>query len=275
MLAREAVAAGARLFEETTFRGAEPSGAGWRIRLARTRAAEASGFGLEAALLVDATGRRAQVARTLGGRRHVFDGLVGIATRWSSSAPDERGHLLVESAPDGWWYSAPLPGGRDSSNAMVAMFLTDADVCAAERLSALDAWSARLRSTVATRRRLIGTSREGLPEVHCARSHRLRRADGDRRAWIATGDAALAVDPISGSGVPRALRTGRAAAEAARDWLDRRECGAIATYEADRDVDCTNYLYERAQYYAYERRWPDSRFWSRRLLAARTALTRS
>ncbi|HSV66863.1 MAG TPA: hypothetical protein VLJ59_13255 [Mycobacteriales bacterium] len=89
-------------------------------------------------------------------------------------------------------------------------------------------------------------------------------------ALVAAGDAALAVDPVSGSGVPRALRTAEAAARLAEDLLDRP--GDVATllaeYEAARDEECTAYLTERAAYYAAERRYRTP-FWARRASAAK------
>jgi 2-polyprenyl-6-methoxyphenol hydroxylase-like FAD-dependent oxidoreductase len=83
---------------------------------------------------------------------------------------------------------------------------------------------------------------------------RLLRAPGDRTRWLAVGDAALAVDPISGSGVVRALRTAVAAAGAARPALDGAR-DSLAAYDDDRNRECTAYLVERASYYAMER-WP-------------------
>ncbi|HET7463417.1 MAG TPA: hypothetical protein VFJ82_19350 [Longimicrobium sp.] len=78
------------------------------------------------------------------------------------------------------------------------------------------------------------------------------------------GDAALAVDPVSGSGVVRALRSARAGAGAVMELLGGAAADAIARYEAGRDAECTRYLHERAGYYAIEERWPDAPFWRRR-----------
>jgi flavin-dependent dehydrogenase len=100
--------------------------------------------------------------------------------------------------------------------------------------------------------------------VFPAVSQRLRRAAYDAR-WLAVGDAALAVDPISGSGVVRALRTARAAAATVLAMLTGDESRPIAAYEAERDRECTQYLRERAQYYGAERRWDSAPFWRRRI----------
>jgi flavin-dependent dehydrogenase len=111
------------------------------------------------------------------------------------------------------------------------------------------------------------------PRVHCAQSQRLRRdyATG-AGPWLAVGDAVLAVDPISGSGVLRALRTARAAADTVSALLDEPRAWRepLAAYEAERDQECTTYLLERAQYYAAEQRF-DTPFWQRRHVLRRIA----
>jgi flavin-dependent dehydrogenase len=106
------------------------------------------------------------------------------------------------------------------------------------------------------------------PTVGSAHSHRLQRPDRtqpESRPWLAVGDAALAVDPASGSGVLRALRTGQAGADAVERMLERPHAAheALAAYEAARDDECTTYLIERAHHYAAERRF-DTPFWQHR-----------
>jgi flavin-dependent dehydrogenase len=95
-------------------------------------------------------------------------------------------------------------------------------------------------------------------------SQRQLPGGSDVACRLAAGDAALAVDPISGSGVVRALRTGRAAADAALAWL-RGDRSACRGYDAARDGECTDYLLERTDYYRLESRWPEAPFWSRRV----------
>jgi flavin-dependent dehydrogenase len=104
------------------------------------------------------------------------------------------------------------------------------------------------------------------PSAFSAVSQRLRRAPGDRMRWLAVGDAALAVDPVSGSGILRALRTAKAAASAVLSTFAGDE-NAIPCYESDRDDECTSYLVKRAGYYRMEQRWPNAPFWQRRLAA--------
>ena len=67
---------------------------------------------LRARVLIDATGRATHLARWVGARRIVFDRLVGVATLFGEIDTSREGYILVETTPDGWWYSAPVLGTR-------------------------------------------------------------------------------------------------------------------------------------------------------------------
>lgn len=272
MLARAAVAAGAYLFEGVALQRSVHHEGLWRLQTTplTSQIGEPSQT-VRARVMIDATGRRAQVARALGAQRILFDRLIGVAVRWDGVDATEQSHLLVESAREGWWYSAPLPTRTlHDANAMIAMLMTDADLCRRLRLTVVECWQAVLQSTQATRQRRGQAHHTSTPQVHCAYSQRLCRDSASSGPWLATGDAALAVDPISGSGVLRALRTARAAADTVSELLDRPQAahGALAAYEAERDKECTTYLLERAQYYMAERRF-DTPFWQRRRVMRR------
>ena len=268
MLAHAAAAAGASLFEGTALQHCTYLDDHWYLRTSPSKVyVERPEQTLHARILIDATGRRAQVARSQGVQRLVFDRLVGVAVRWARADPAEHGHLLVEAGSEGWWYSAPLPGGALSETAgMITMLMTDADVCGRSRLTAPERWQATLQLTHSTRRRVAGAHCLSRPQVHCAHSQRLRR-DSARVStpWLAVGDATLAVDPVSGSGVLRALHTARAGADTVHALLSQTRAAqeALAHYEAERNKECTTYLIERAQYYAAEQRF-DTPFWQRR-----------
>ncbi len=100
------------------------------------------------------------------------------------------------------------------------------------------------------------------PRPFSALSHRLVRDDSST-PWIAVGDAALAVDPASGSGVVRALRSAHAGASAILDHLQGSPT-ALEEYEAELDIEWQRYLEQRTKYYRMESRWPTSPFWLRR-----------
>jgi len=261
MLADAAATAGAQVWTGTSVAGCQHDGAAWVVVCA-------DGRRLGGRVLVDATGRRAGLGRALGARRLAFDRLVAIAANWVGVDVTDKQYLLVESAAEGWWYTAPLPG-----NTIVGMLMTDADLCRSGGLAGTAQWHRRLRAAAMTAARVNGAPPRTAPRVHPAASHRLSRL-GDARPWIAVGDASLAVDPISGSGVLRALRTAEAAADTATRLLDRpRDTAALlARYESARDGECTAYLTERAHYYGLVRRHATP-FWTRRR-AEHTSLIR-
>lgn len=212
---------------------------------------------LRARVVIDATGRAAQVSRCLGAQRILFDRLVGVAALIKSTNTLNESFILLESRPEGWWYSAPV-----SSNRMMAMFLTDSDICRRENFSAKAAFSKQLEKAAETCARFEGCLHE-TPRVFSAKSQRMHRAER-KDHWIAIGDAALAVDPISGSGVVRALRSAEAGAATVLALLCNYNFSDIEKYENVCDIDCNNYLHERTMYYGIENRWQQLPFWQRR-----------
>ncbi|MFE7629577.1 NAD(P)/FAD-dependent oxidoreductase [Kocuria sp. NPDC057446] len=246
-LADSAAREGAALLTGTTVRSCLWHGDRWTLELS-------SGGFFESWVVVDGTGRSARIGRMLGAERIPLDRLVAITVTADRTA--EAGHLLIETVPDGWWYSAPLPSGR-----LVAMLMTDADLCRDGNLASRVVWRERLNTAPLTSRRLRGLPLRSGPTVHAATSQRLHRRDA--LPWLALGDAALAVDPASGSGIVRALRSAAAGATAVEACLDGAGTAPLEAYEHTQDTACTKYLLERAEIYATERRW-SSPFWQRR-----------
>jgi flavin-dependent dehydrogenase len=242
MLATAAAEAGADVRTGATVRSAGHRDGHWTVDGDRP---------VTARVLIDATGRRATAGRLLGARREPLDRLVALIGS-GPAGPAARLFLQVEAVPDGWWYTAPAPG-----DTMVAMLVTDVDLC--RRHGPVAGWADRLRTAPWTAARLAGPP--GPARIRPAASHRLRRT-GDPRPWLAAGDAALAVDPISGTGVLRALSHAGAAAETAERLL-AGDPSALAGYEADRDREFARYRLERTAHYAAANRL-DSPFWERR-----------
>ena len=77
------------------------------------------------------------------------------------------------------------------------------------------------------------------------------------------GDAAFALDPLSGSGILRALAMGVRAAEIIAAALQGKR-GAPEWYQLSAGEQFAEQLRWRAYFYGLERRWPSSLFWSRR-----------
>ncbi len=270
MMARAACAAGAQLFCETTFVSFDYRRGRWKLEMRTSNSrTQLRHFGLHARVLVDATGRVACVARSMGAKRHLLDRLVATAVRFSNVDVGAQGYILVEAAPDGWWYSAPLPGGG-----MIAMLMTDSDLCRQSCPNSLKTWQAKLECAQATRARLASAIPDAPPRVFSAVSHRTTRSDY-KRPWLAVGDAVLAVDPVSGSGVIRALKAAKLGAETAARMLNDDVEQVVEEHEAVNVARYASYLTERSAYYGLEQRWLTHPFWKRRTTSNALMLSRA
>ena len=256
MLAEAAHASGADLQLGTALERCQLTPSGYRVsvRCGRERSA------LDTRVLIDATGRRAHVSRQLGAQRLLFDRAVAIAARLHVLT---ESHLLVEAAAPGWFYSAPL-----SDDTLSVMWMTDADLCRDVQLRAAIAQAPYTHARVQASDVYPG----GPIQVHCAHSQRMSHAPWQLAAagpYLAVGDAALAVDPIAGDGVVRALRSARRAAATVLQLLEAPQAQheLLTAYAAESDAECTRYLEKRVHYYVAEQRF-DTPYWQRRALAA-------
>ena len=119
-------------------------------------------------------------------------------------------------------------------------------------------WRARLRQTVHTRARLRAFEQVA-PRVLAANSSRLDHVSG--RGWLAVGDAAMALDPLSSQGLKQALASGIRAGEALNRHLVG-EAAAIGEYDVKASEVFREYARLHGVYYGRERRWPESDFWT-------------
>nr|WP_276603794.1 LodA/GoxA family CTQ-dependent oxidase [Nannocystis pusilla] len=215
------------------------------------------------AFIVDATGRAASVARRLGARRIQDDAqiaIIAVHERDEQAEPCDRDSLtLVESVPEGWWYTALLPRRR-----RVVVFLTDADLPAA-RVAATPAGfdellartrRVRARLEAAPYRRILG------PRGGPASTSRLAQAHG--AGWVAVGDAAMAFDPLSSQGILTALYAGLRVGLALHAELGGA-AGSVARESAALGRIHEVYRERRRLIHAEERRWPEAPYWLRRL----------
>ncbi|OPC78619.1 hypothetical protein B4N89_31060 [Embleya scabrispora] len=209
--------------------------------------------------LVDATGRRAAIATGIGGaRRRTRDALVALHV----TLPDvpvryTDASTLVESAPDGWWYTALVPGNR-----ILIVYFTDAD--SPTHGPGRDvAFRAHLAETTHTAARVaaIPFPHDPAPRRAPAHSAHLDRVVGD--GWIVVGDAAVAFDPLSSQGILTALYTGLTAGEAIDASLAGHP-GALDAYHDRITTVLDAYHRNHHDAYAAEQRWPDRPFWRRR-----------
>lgn len=205
--------------------------------------------------VINATGRRSALTRRLGGDPAVHDRLVAVAVQYRADLDAVGQYTLIEAAASGWWYSAPVPDGQ-----MVVMWLTDADLLEDEKQRS--GWQETLNASDSTSERVADSSMVRGPKVASAVSHRLQGPLGTD-CWLAVGDAAMGVDPLSGSGIQRAIDTGVKGALAMNRWLDGDRTG-VERYEQELDDTFETYLDRWYDYYGLETRWAERPFWQRR-----------
>lgn len=206
LLARHAVASGARLLERTRLvelaiqptrpwrvTGGTLLGPGGRVQVCADRVAGADGARSAVARLLGVT-RAVRFPRRLGLMAHVDGRGTGL---------DDHGEMHVG---DDWYVGlAPIPGER--LNVAMALPLV-ASGSAAVRFERAIAALSGARERVGSSDRL--TPIRGVAPV----GHRVAEVAGE--GWLLVGDAAGFVDPFTGEGIYRALRSARAAASALR-----------------------------------------------------------
>lgn len=242
---------GVRAIDSPSVRIERSGSSHWSVRL------EPTGDVIVADFLIDASGRSSAVAQLGCVRRRVYDRLTAWYAFMDSPTPIEDARAMVEARPDGWWYSALLPGGR----LVVSMFCDPATLAGRER--SLKDWLASLDETRWTRQRVAdGRYRAtAQPRVVAADSSIIESVGGTD--WLACGDAAACYDPLSSHGIATAIASGLDAAQAAHAALFG-DLEPFGRYVDRVQRSFSYYLEMRAEVYAQERRWSDSPFWTAR-----------
>ena len=197
-LARHAVASGAELREATSLVGLGRGGA--RVRDLQSGREER----ISAGWIIGADGARSTLARLLGVWRPVrFPRRLGLVAHYAG-VPGLVDHGEMHVARDGYVGLAPTPGGE--LNVGMALPLVDGGASASAR------FTAAIDALPAVTARLAGSSRMTPIRGAAPIGHRVASAAGP--GWLLIGDAAGFVDPFTGEGIHRALRSARAAADA-------------------------------------------------------------
>ncbi len=171
-------------------------------------------------------------------------------------APGEREGTLIESFPGGWVWSAPVVDGRRDVTVM------------------LDAGTSgkpeeRFREAVRQVDLAGFVTGDPLTPVRAAdvTPYRLRSAaQAGERTLVAAGDAAGALDPLSGLGTMKAMDSGLTAAIALRTALQRPSDAPLALgFHSTKERGLALEAEERiGGFYAEEARFADRDFWRRR-----------
>ena len=247
----EARSAGVRIIEGS----AAPDLAEPNPRL-RVRHPDGTELRITARALVDASGRSGALTR----RDRVWPDCRTTALT-AHFAPGNRRGTLIESFPDGWVWSAPVLDGRRDVTVML-----DAEDAAGFPED-------RFREAIGLVDLAGFAAGEMLTPVRAAdvTPYRLRAAASSEGApRLAVGDAASALDPLSGLGTMKAMDSGLTAALVIRTVLARPERADLALrFHADKERGLAAEAARRiAGFYAEESRFAGRPFWRCRSLAA-------
>lgn len=214
--------------------------------------------------IVDASGRQSSIAKKHGANRLHTDKLIAFFSFFYSDVKEDHDtRTLIESVPDGWWYTALIPHKK-----RVVVFLTDSDLVDGREILSCDGFISALNKTLHICK-IIKEKRYALQDpiqgVDAGSSH-LDKFVGHN--WIAVGDAAMSFDPLSSQGILNAMYTGMKAGNA----LHMHLLGKHSMDDYVSNLDKIQHYYEqnRIKYYSTERRWRDNPFWKRRITETKT-----
>lgn len=257
MLLKKARGQGVEVFRPTEAPGwsNEPQG-GYTLRL---KGAEQET--ISARFVVDASGSRATFAAAAGARRQMADrglGFYGLFHVRPGAVFDS--YALVETCPQGWWYSALMPGDR-----VAVGLLGDGMSLRGLKREQPAEWLSLLRNAPATWRRLQPCAFSGQPLLAVpANATLLDRVEGGD--WLAVGDAACTYDPLSSQGVLKAISSAAAATEALAQAAQGNPSG-LQAYAQRVAMQFDEHLEIRRAFYGQEQRWPQAPYWKNRATA--------
>lgn len=209
----------------------------------------------QALTLIDAAGRRPWPGRP--SRRQAFDRQVALVGMFEieehRKSIDRR--TYVEAVSSGWWYSASLPNNR-----LAVAYFTEADLLHGRVENRAALWSTLMLDTHLTRDRLDFA--RPLCDLRVVPASSTIADPIASLKYIAVGDAASTIDPLSSQGILYALISGLAAAEA---LVDPAQSHAVQHYSRVIVARFQDDLSTRQRFCQSEIRWPDSPFWRRRV----------
>ncbi|MBC7907110.1 MAG: FAD-dependent oxidoreductase, partial [Rhodospirillaceae bacterium] len=246
LLLRMAQAQGVQVLQPATLTACERHGEGWRLTI--------NGRVVEAALLADASGGGVVLRspRQFNGPR-----TLAISAYWqgASLATVPR----IEAGRDSWFWAVPLPNG--TTNAMA--FVDTADF-RARRIGSMEQEYDRLMAQSGL---VAGCSDarkcQGVQVCDATPSVSL---NGMSANHIKVGGAALVIDPLSSSGVQKAMQTALAGAIAVNTVLRRPgdAAQAVSFYQANILASADRHRRWAAQFYQTAAAHNPTAFWRAR-----------
>jgi flavin-dependent dehydrogenase len=206
--------------------------------------------------LVEATGRNRAVLKLLGIASKDYDQLTGYSCHLPRLEHPRITHsVFVESFEHGWGIISRL-----SDELQVMSLFSRQRVGIHKELRDYSCWPAILFGTAHLRDFLSAGAGVKVTGGDAGSS---RAAQLAGKCWLATGDAAIAFDPLSSHGITNAVYTAHRAAEAIELHLSDPDEKHFREYAESLSAIFAIYLETRYELYQHERRWPGAPFWTR------------
>jgi 2-polyprenyl-6-methoxyphenol hydroxylase-like FAD-dependent oxidoreductase len=211
--------------------------------------------------IVDASGRNSWLARKMKIERLHLDRQLALIAFLKVTNPDfQQNRSLIETTPEGWWYSALIP-----DRVMATAFLCNPSSEERKSMANSAAWWQLLSRSNHSIKRIQESNAELIttPQFVSAESFRLENIQGP--GWVAIGDAALCYDPISSHGVLMAMLSAREGAAAIKKQLLDGDNHSLIQFQELMFHSYGEYLRQRQEFYQAERRFADSVYWKNRM----------
>ncbi|WP_424886977.1 flavin-dependent monooxygenase QhpG [Streptomyces sp. XH2] len=255
LLLDAARSAGVEVLQPAFARRPRREAGGWTVPVTTPEGARL----LRARFLVDAAGR----SRVLGGRvTRTGPRTIALHATWRAD-PYETPATRVEALPDGWLWGTLLPGGNYR-----AMAFTDPERLrrSGVRKTSLES---HFRSLLAGSELFGGLARErprDLVRVCDATSY--FHPDPAGEDHLSIGEAAFAIDPLSSSGVEKALQSAMSGAVTVHTLLSENgdRTAALAYYRDSQRHSAEQHVKWAGGHYGEHRPHQGNAFWRRRAL---------
>ncbi len=204
--------------------------------------------------LVEARGRAAPAAAIVRVRS---DETVSLLQRWQG--PPLEARSAVESCQDGWAWMASMPDGQ--RYLQLTLDVASAGLPAKSQLSD---WCRRRFEALEQARPFlqqaepVGIHARACTQILC------QELVGDN--WIRVGDAAMAVDPLSGNGIFQSMSSALQTPAVINTLIQTPERAALAKDFYQQRVEGLFYRFARTgrDFCRQEQQWPDRAFWAKR-----------
>lgn len=214
-----------------------------------------TGPALHGEFLVEARGRQAP----LSGRRLRGPETLSLLNQWQEAPGCPAS--AVQSLADGWAWMARLADGR-----CYWQITLDAAAADLPGKAQLPAWCAQRRAKSALVRELFGAEALQATSLHARSSTAILFEEASGPDWLRVGDAAMAVDPLSGNGIFQSLSSALQAPAVINTLLQHPQRAELARRFHQQRVEHLFLRFARIgrDFYTLERRWAEQPFWQAR-----------